>query len=437
MVLTSDGTAAGASGAEPVIGPPLRRRERLTAGQARRVAVAAQGLGARPTGEPTVRHLQRVVDTVAVLQIDSVNVLSRSHYLPVFSRLGPYDRGLLDRASGRAPRRLVEYWAHEASFISPSTHLLLRHRMQRAEQEAWGGMVAAARSDPGLVEAVLAEVGRRGPLTAQELERALGHDHPRERGNWGWNWSATKRVLEFLFWSGKITSAGRTSQFERRYALPERVLPRDATESPVPPEADAVRELIRIAARAHGVATLGCLRDYFRLGADQARRAVAELVDGGELVPVRVDGWDRPAYLHERARIPRRVSARALLSPFDSLVWYRDRTEALFGFRYRIEIYTPVAKRVHGYYVLPFLLDDRLVGRVDLKADRPGRRLLVQAAWGEHGTGPGLPDQARVATELAAELADLARWLDLDDVVVLPRGDLAPALAAVSPGRGR
>ncbi|HEX2808016.1 MAG TPA: crosslink repair DNA glycosylase YcaQ family protein [Kineosporiaceae bacterium] len=421
---------------DPQAGPAIalapRRRERLSLAQARRIAVAAQGLGGRrPAGTPTARHLQRVIDTVGVLQIDSVNVLSRSHYLPVFSRLGDYPHELLDRATQVHPRRIVEYWAHEASFVPPATHRLLRFRMARAHEEAWGGMARAAREATALAEAIREEVARRGPLTAQQIERALGQDRPRERTEWGWNWSETKRVVEYLFWAGEISSAGRTQQFERRYALPERVLPTAVFESPDPDPDDAVRELIAIAARASGVATFGRLRDYFRLRPGEARQAVAELVEAGELLPVQVQGWDRPAYLHAEARVPRRLEGRALLSPFDSLIWYRGQTEALFRFRYRLEIYTPAAKRVHGYYVLPFLLGDRLVARVDLKSDRSGDGVLrVQAAWAEVDTGPGAPDHPDVVEQLAAELHELARWLNLAELDVAPRGDLAPGLAA-------
>jgi uncharacterized protein len=408
--------------------------ERLTGPQARRIALAAQGFGAPPPGGPvTMRQVQGVLDRVAVLQIDSVNVVSRSHYVPVFSRLGPYDRALLDRAASRPPRRIVEYWAHEASYVAPSTHRLLRFRMARAHDEAWGGMVAVARQLPAVLDAVRAEVAARGPLTAAEIERALTPPVPRDRTNWGWNWSDTKRAVEFLFWSGEISSAGRTTQFERRYDLTSRVLPRDVAAAPDPESDDAFRELVRIASRACGVATERGLRDYFRLKPEQARPAIADLVDAGELVPVEVDGWARTGYLDPAARRPRRIRARALLSPFDSLIWERERTEELFGFRYRIEIYTPAHRRVHGYYVLPFLLGDELVARVDLKADRaPGGSglLQVRSAWVEEDRPPGTPPHAEVADELAAELRKTASWLGLDGVTVEPRGDLAPALAA-------
>jgi uncharacterized protein YcaQ len=411
------------------------RRERLTRGQARRVALAAQGFGLPRPASVTMRQVQRVIDTLGVVQIDSVNVFSRSHYMPFFSRLGPYPRPLLDRASSRAPRRIVEYWAHEASFVAPETHRLLRWRMARAADEAWGGMAHAARQQPELLEAVGDVVAAHGPITAAAVERHLGHERTRDRSNWGWNWSDVKRIVEFLFWSGEISSAGRTVQFERRYALPGRVLPPAVAEAPDPDPDEARRELIRIAARAHGVASERDLRDYFRIRPAEARLAITDLVDAGELLPVTIDGSDRVSYLAPEARIPRRLTARALVSPFDSVIWERARTEALFGFRYRIEIYTPAAARIHGYYVLPFLLDDRFVARVDLKSDRKaagqeGGVLRVKAAWVETGQ-----DVARVATELAAELRTTAAWLELGDVVVDPAGDLAAPLQAALAAR--
>ncbi len=406
----------------------LKPAGRLTAAAARRVALAAQGFGVpRPAGPVTMRHVQRVIDTVGILQIDSVNVLSRSHYLPVFSRLGPYPRALLDRAASVTPRRVVEYWAHEASYIPPSTHRLLRWRMDRALTEAWGGMVRIAHNRADLIERVLDAVHQHGPVTAAALDALIEDSVPRVRtGEWGWNWSDVKQAVEYLFWCGQITSAGRTQQFERRYAPIEQVLPAAVVRAPDPDPDDARRQLIMIAAGALGVASERCLRDYFRLRPAESRSAIVDLVDAGSLVPVEVDGWGRPAYLHPDARRPRRIEANALLSPFDSLIWDRSRTEDLWGYRFRLEIYTPAAKRVHGYYVLSFLMGERIAARVDLKSVRRaggGGLLQVKAAWAEPGH-----DGGTVAQALAAELERLAVFLELDGVQVLPAGDLAAAL---------
>ena len=403
----------------------------LTPAAARRIALAAQGLARpRPEREPTTRDLQRVVDTVGLIQIDSVNVLARSHYLPVFSRVGPYDTALLDRMRDRAPRRLVEYWAHEASLLPPSTWPLMEHpRMRRAREESWGGMQAVARDQPDVVSAVLAEVRAGRPRTAREIEAALGHERTSDKEHWGWNWSQVKHALEHLFWAGEISSAGRTSQFERRYAALERVVPPAHAPLWLDPAArpaadEAYTELVRISARAMGVAAEADLADYFRLKRVHVRPAIERLVAAGELEPVDVRGWAEPAWLHAEARRPRAVQARALLSPFDSLVWCRPRVERIFDFHYRIEIYTPAEQRVHGYYVLPFLLGDRLVARVDLKADRQAGCLRVRAAHVEPAA-----DAGRTTAALASELGAMAAWLGLERVAVEPEGDLAPLLA--------
>ncbi len=395
--------------------------DRLPAALARRIALAAQGFAdPRPAGAVDGRQLRRMTSRLAVLQIDSVNVLSRAHYLPAFSRLGPYPRATLDDLADRR-RELFEYWAHEASLLPVRLHPHLRWRMAAAEEHAWGSMVRIQRERPGFVSEVLERVRETGPLKASDL----AEPRPDRPGSM-WNWHAGKVALEWLFYSGVVTTRGRTAGFERVYDLTERVLPAAVLRAPTPEPTDAVRELVRTASHALGVATERDLRDYFRLRPPAARAAIAELADAGELVPVQVSGWGAPAWLHPEARRPRWVRARALVSPFDSLVWERPRVERIFGFRYRLEIYTPAAQRVHGYYVLPFLLDDRLVARVDLKADRQAGVLRVQSAFAEEGV-----DRAEVTAALAEELALMAGWMQLGAVVVGERGDLAAELAAV------
>jgi uncharacterized protein len=384
--------------------PTPRSRTSLSAAEARRLALAAQGFAdGRTTGEPNGWDLRRVLKRVGLLQIDSVNVLERAHYLPAFSRLGPYPRDLLDRASQRAPRRLFEYWGHEASLLPVDLHPLLRWRMERAAGDAWGGMRRIQRDRPELVARVLEQVAERGPVAASELAES----EPRRSGPW-WDWSDAKRAVEWLFWSGQV-SAARRRRFERLYDLPERVLPPAVLAASTPPVAEAQRELVRVAARALGVAAERDLRDYFRLPAADAKARVAELVEAGELTPVAVEGWGRTrAYLAAGARIPRAIDARALVGPFDSLIWERSRVRRLFGFDYRLEIYVPKPKRRHGYYVLPFLLGDRLVARVDLKADRAASVLRAQQVHLEEDA------PAETLAELAAELETMAAWLGLD-----------------------
>jgi len=393
---------------------------RLRAAAARRVALAAQGFAdPPPTGPVTRRHLRRVLGRTRLLQMDSVNVFERAHFLPPYSRLGPYDRDLLPDLAYRR-RELFEYWGHEASLLPVALHPLLRWRMARAEalEEGWGGPLRVMRERPEFVAEVLRRVEAEGPVGAGDLREG-----PRRAGSW-WSWDDAKVALEYLFWAGRVTTSSRPA-FERRYDLVERVLPADVLALPTPSREDAQRALVLQAAAAHGVATERDLRDYFRLRVDEAAAAVRSLVEEGALLRVEVEGWRQPAYLHPDAKAPRRVRASALLSPFDPLVWERSRTSRLFGFDYRIEIYVPAPKRVHGYYVLPFLHDEALCARVDLKADRAGSRLRVAAAWAEAGA-----DRPAVAEALAAELRRAADWQGLADVVVAPRGDLAAELSA-------
>ncbi|MGH3738586.1 MAG: winged helix-turn-helix domain-containing protein [Micromonosporaceae bacterium] len=394
------------------------RNGSLSSAQARRIALAAQGFAEPAASGPVdVRRLRRLVERLGVLQVDSVNVLLRAHYMPAYSRLGAYPRDQLDRLAGVKPRRLFEYWGHEASLLPVRLHPHLRWRMELGHQ--WG-VGRWAREHPEVIERVYAEVRDNGPMTAREIE----HDAPVTKQNWGWNWSDVKKALECLFWDGRVTAARRNGSFERVYDLPERALPAEIVAAPTPSRADAHRELIRTAAQALGVATEKDLRDYYRLGAAESRQAATELVEAGELTEVSVEGWRQPGYLWPAARLPRRVDAAALISPFDPLVWERSRTERLFDFRYRIEIYVPAPKRVHGYYVLPFLRGERLAARVDLKADRKAGVLRVPAAWGEPGADPDTADA------LAAELGRLAGWLGLGEVEPPQRGDLAGPLRA-------
>jgi uncharacterized protein YcaQ len=393
----------------------------LSVAQARRITLAAQGFtDPVPGGAHDLRHLRRALRRVNLLQIDSVNVVQRAHYLPLYSRLGAYPTGLLDRAAYQRPRELFEYWGHEASLIGVELQPLMRWRMAAAHTSAWGGMRRIAVEQPELVARVLDEVRQRGPVTAAEIE----HDVPRPTGHWGWNWSEVKRALEWLFWSGEVAAAERTTSFARRYDLPERVLPAAVLAVPTPEPADAWRALVELAARALGVAAEAELRDYFRLPLAGARTAIAELVEAGVLVPVTVTGWRQPAYLHAEARLPRRVRAATLISPFDPLIWERSRTERLFDMTYRIEIYVPAAQRTYGYYVLPFLLGETFAARVDLKADRKAGVLRVPSAWIEPGAHEG-----ETAEALAAELHRMAGWLGLSAVAPPEGGDLAGPLA--------
>ncbi len=395
----------------------------LSAAQARRVAVAAQGFGtARPTAV-TRADLRRLIGRIQVLQLDSVSVAVRAHYAPVFSRLGPYDRDVLDRAAwshtARTPRLLVEYWAHEAALMAVEDWPLMRWRMGEYVHGRWG--VEIVKDNPRLVDAVIGAVTELGPSTAGQIEAHLQHGTARGKGAW-WNRSETKWVAEALFASGVLTTAHRIG-FARHYDLVERALPAHVLECEID-EREAVRELILRSACALGVATEADLRDYFRLRPDQSKPAIVALVAEGELEPVEVAGWSAPAYLRCGRPVPRADRGTALLCPFDPLIFFRPRVARLFDFHYRIEIYTPAAKRQYGYYVWPLLLDAELVARVDIKADRPAGVLRVLGAFGEPGR-----DQARVAQALAGELAAMAGWLGLGDVVVEDRGDLSGPLS--------
>jgi uncharacterized protein YcaQ len=401
----------------------VTRLVRLTSAHARRIAVAAQGFNEpRGQGAVTRAHLRRLISRIQVLQLDSVSVAVRAHYAPVFSRLGPYDRGVLDRAawdhSARSPRLLVEYWAHEAALMAVDDWPLLRWRMRQYRHGRWGTHIVKA--NPQLADDIVAAVAQLGPCTAGQIEAQLAAEPRVAKGAW-WNRSDTKWVAEALFAAGVLTTATRVG-FARHYDLTERVLPPDVLAREVD-EDDAVRELTLRAAAALGVGTEADIRDYFRLAAGQAKPAIAKLVADGELERVDVDGWSASAYLLAGQTIPRRDRGTALLCPFDPLIFFRPRVQRLFEFHYRIEIYTPARKRQYGYYVWPFLLDGELVGRVDLKADRAADALHVVGAFVEPDRSP-----SRVAPALASELATMASWLGLAGVTVGDRGDLAGEL---------
>jgi hypothetical protein len=384
-------------------------RAALSLRDARHVALAAQGFGVTVGARPGRRALAAAVARLGCVQIDSVNVLVRSHYLPFFSRLGPYDAALLDDLLYGPRRAFAEYWAHEASIVDFERWPLLRWRMERAKRGmgVWGNVARVGLERPELVAEVLARISDDGPLAASDFAGA------RSEGSW-WGWSDTKRALEYLFWSGRLTTRRRRSSFEREYDLVERVIPRDVLARSLD-ESDAIRELVRVALGALGIATERDLRDYFRLDLLDARRALADLVAAGEAVAIAVEGWREGAYAAEPLRVPRRALGRALLSPFDNLIWHRPRAERLFGFDFRLEIYTPVAKRVHGYYVLPYLVDGRLVARLDLKFDRPLATLRAHAVHLEAGV-----KASAIAAMLTDDLATLAGWLGAERTAVPP-----------------
>jgi len=396
---------------------------RLTAAQARRVAVAAQGFHEpKPRGVVTRAHLRRLISRIQVLQLDSVSVAVRAHYAPVFSRLGPYDRDVVDRAawshSARSPRLLVEYWAHEAALMAVDDWPLLRWRMREYTHGRWGEEIV--KKNAKLADDIVAAVGELGPSTSGQIEAHLESEPRGRKGPW-WDRSDTKWVAEALFAAGVLTTATRVG-FARHYDLTENVLPPEVLAREVDDD-EAVRELTLRAATALGIGTEPDIRDYFRLAAGQIKPALAKLVADGELEQVEVDGWKGPVYLRAGQIVPRFERGTALLCPFDPLIWFRQRAERLFDFHYRIEIYTPAPKRQFGYYVWPFLLDGRLVGRVDLKAERASDALNVVGAFTEPGQ-----DAERAATALAGELRSMASWLGLNDVTVGKRGDLVGAL---------
>ena len=394
----------------------------LSIAQARRVALAAQGF-THPdrSGKVTWSHMDRMVRRLNLLQIDSVNVLVRSHYLPLYSRLGAYSHATLDeRAFGAKKRAYFECWAHEASLLPLDLHPLMRWRMAQARNGKgnYSSMSRFGQEERAYLKTVLDFVSGNGPTAASQVPGG-----GKSEGGW-WGWSRGKMALETLFDQGLVTTATRQG-FERLYDLTERVIPADILNLPTPGESDAIRRLLDLSGRAHGVGTEADLRDYFRLPVAATRAALLELVEAGILVPISVEGWKQQAYLHADAKLPRKAGGTALVSPFDPIVWERSRAERLFDFHYRIEIYVPAEKRKFGYYVLPFLMGDRIAGRVCLKADRQAGILRANAIHHEPHAEP-----AETAAALAGELHLMARWLGLAGVEAGSKGNLARAVKA-------
>jgi uncharacterized protein YcaQ len=395
----------------------------LSNAEAKRIALAAQGFAdPRPTGRVDRRHLRRVLDRIGLIQIDSVNVLVRSQELPLFARLGPHPRTLIDDATRDG--ELFEYWVHEASLVPTDQYHLYRWRMR--EPFPWPGFRRRVKDQGDYIEQVYQRVVEEGPLVAGDLKTRVG-----KKGTW-WDYDDGKTALEALFYLGRVTARRRPHDFARVYDIRERLIPPEVLARPALPEHEARKELLVMAAKYHGIGTLRDLADYHRLMPTLCKQPLAELVEEGRLLPVTVHEWERPAYLHPGARVRRHISARALLSPFDPVVWTRERALRMFGFHYRIEIYTPTPKRQYGYYVLPFLLGGELVGRVDLKADRAGQTLLVQSAWAEPGV-----NEREVSGELMEELRVMASWLELDRIEVIGRGNLGSGLKQVGRRAGR
>jgi uncharacterized protein YcaQ len=401
------------------VSPSLSLTE-VSLASARRIALAAQGFALpRPSGRVDRRHLRKVLDHIGLIQIDSVNVLARSQELTLFSRLGNHPRSLIPDAT--ADGELFEYWCHEASHLPTSMHRLVRWRMEDARNGTmWPGLQRFAKSKSQFVQEVRDRVFNDGPLVAGDVKTRTG-----PKGSW-WDWDDGKAALEYLFWTGEITAQRRPNDFARMYFAPQHVLPKEVLKAKTPTEFEARSELLLLAAKSLGIATASDLLDYHRQKPGPAKPVLAELVKQGNLEQVRVEGWRDVAYMLPGVSTPRSMNTRALVSPFDSLVWCRPRIERLWDFHYRIEIYTPEQKRVYGYYVLPFVLGDRIVARVDLKADRQAGVLLVHGAYSE----PGI-DVKHVVSELAEELKLMALWLGLDAVKVGDKGDLSSALSRV------